>query len=229
MSGRTNKATVAERLQAVTSILQGQTSVKAAAKRVKASHSTVENWLRAYRAAGVTGLEESHTRKAYSTELKLQAVLTYLSSNWSLKSVCDKYEISSRSVLRRWIDQYNSGKTLNQKRGNSQMNAGRKTGLNERIEIAQYTIANELDYQKAMKKFGVSYSQVYSWVRKYREQGPAGLEDRRGKSLASKSQLSEKEAQELRIKELEARNQYLEVENDLLKKLKEIERRTGRD
>ena len=231
MSGRTNKATVAERLQAVTSILQGQTSVKAAAKRLKASHSTIENWLRAYRAAGVTGLEESHTQKAYSTELKLQAVLTYLSSNWSLKSVCDKYEISSRSVLRRWIDQYNSGKTLDQKRGNSQMNAGRKTGLNERIEIAQYTIANELDYQKAMKKFGVSYSQVYSWVRKYREQGPAGLADRRGKSLASKPkpQLSEKEAQELRIKELEARNQYLEVENDLLKKLKEIERRTGRD
>lgn len=229
MSGRTNKATVAERLQAVTSILQGQTSVKAAAKRVKASHSTIENWLRAYRSAGVTGLEESHTRKAYSTELKLQAVLTYLSSNWSLKSVCDKYEISSRSVLRRWIDQYNSGKTLNQKRGNSQMNAGRKTGLNERIEIVQYTIANELDYQKAMKKFGVSYSQVYSWVRKYRAHGQAGLEDRRGKSLASKSQLSEKEAQELRIKELEARNQYLEVENDLLKKLKEIERRTGRD
>ena len=229
MSGRTNKATVAERLQAVTSILQGQTSVKAAAKRVKASHSTIENWLRAYRAAGVTGLEESHTRKAYSTELKLQAVLTYLSSNWSLKSVCDKYEISSRSVLRRWIDQYNSGKTLNQKRGNSQMNAGRKTGLNERIEIVQYTIANELDYQKAMKKFGVSYSQVYSWVRKYRAHGQAGLADRRGKSLASKSQLSEKEAQELRIKELEARNQYLEVENDLLKKLKEIERRTGRD
>ncbi|KRN98539.1 transposase [Ligilactobacillus pobuzihii] len=229
MSGRTNKATLAERLQAVTSILQGQTSVKAAAKRVKASHSTIENWLRAYRAAGVTGLEESHTRKVYSTELKLQAVLAYLSSNWSLKSVCDKYEISSRSVLRRWIDQYNSGKTLEQKRGNSQMNAGRKIGLKERIEIAQYTIANELDYQKAMKKFGVSYSQVYSWVRKYREQGSDGLADRRGKSLASKPQLSEKEAQELRIKELEARNQYLEVENDLLKKLKEIERRTGRD
>ena len=229
MSGRTNKATLAERLQAVTSILQGQTSVKAAAKRLKASHSTIENWLRAYRAAGETGLEESHTQKAYSTELKLQAVLTYLSSNWSLKSVCDKYEISSRSVLRRWIDQYNSGKTLDQKRGNSQMKTGRKTGLNERIEIAQYTIANELDYQKAMKKFGVSYSQVYSWVKKYREQGPDGLADRRGKSLASKPHLSEKEAQELRIKELEARNQYLEVENGLLKKLKEIERRTGRD
>ena len=109
------------------------------------------------------------------------------------------------------------------------MKAGRKTKFNERIEIAKYTIANELDYQKAMKKYDVSYSQVYSWVKKYRKQGQAGLADRRGKSLATKPQLSEKEAQTLRIKELEARNQYLEAENDLLKKLEEIERRTGRD
>ncbi|WEV56048.1 helix-turn-helix domain-containing protein [Ligilactobacillus acidipiscis] len=220
MSGRTNKATLAERHQAVTSVLQGQTSVKAAAKRLQVSHSTIENWLRAYRTAGVTGLEESHTRKVYSTELKRQAVLAYLSGNWSLKVTCDKYKISSKSVLRRWVDQYNSGKTLVKKRGHSQMKAGRKTKFNERIEIAQYTIANELDYQKAMKKYDVSYSQVYSWVRKYRKQGQAGLADRRGKSLATKPQLSEKEAQTLRIKELEARNQYLEAENDLLKNWK---------
>lgn len=45
MSGRTNKATLAKRLQAVTSVLQGQTSVKAAAKRLQVSHSTIENWL----------------------------------------------------------------------------------------------------------------------------------------------------------------------------------------
>lgn len=151
-----------------------------------------------------------------------------MSGNWSLKSVCDKYEISNKSVLRRWVNQYNSGKTLVKKRDHLQMKAGRKTDFNERIEIAQYTIANELDYQKAMKKFRVSYSQV-SWVRKYHEQGQAGLADRRGKSLATKPQLSEKEAQELRIKELEARNQYLEAENGLLKKLEKIGRRTGRD
>ena len=35
MSGRTSKATLAERLQAVTSILQGQTSVKASCQTIK--------------------------------------------------------------------------------------------------------------------------------------------------------------------------------------------------
>ncbi|GEN47670.1 hypothetical protein LPO01_04620 [Ligilactobacillus pobuzihii] len=43
MSGRINKTILAERLQAVTSILQGQTSVKAAATRLKVSHSTIES------------------------------------------------------------------------------------------------------------------------------------------------------------------------------------------
>ncbi|MDT2194721.1 hypothetical protein [Paenibacillus larvae] len=40
------------------------------------------------------------------------------------------------------------------------MNKGRKTTFEERIEIAQYTIANDLDYQKSMEKYDVSYSQV---------------------------------------------------------------------
>ena len=71
MSGRTNKATLVERLQAVTSILQRQTSVKAAAKRLKVSHSTIENWLRAYRTAGVTGLEKTIKKQLGNTTLKV--------------------------------------------------------------------------------------------------------------------------------------------------------------
>ncbi|HIZ95353.1 MAG TPA: helix-turn-helix domain containing protein [Candidatus Ligilactobacillus excrementavium] len=35
--------------------------LRQAAKRLKASRSTIESWLRAYRAAGETGLAESHT------------------------------------------------------------------------------------------------------------------------------------------------------------------------
>ncbi|MDT2302993.1 helix-turn-helix domain-containing protein [Paenibacillus larvae] len=53
----------------------------------------------------------------------------------------------------------------------SRMNKGRKTTFEERIEIAQYTIANDLDYQKSMEKYDVSYSQVYAWVRKYKSGG----------------------------------------------------------
>ena len=105
------------------------------------------------------------------------------------------------------------------------MSTGRKTTLQERIEIAQYAIAHDLDYHGAAEKYQVSYQQVYGWVRKYQADGEKALHDRRGKSLASKPDLTEVEKLKLRIKELDHRNQYLETENGLLKKLKEIERR----
>ncbi|MCF3945060.1 transposase, partial [Oceanobacillus sp. APA_J-2(6-2)] len=69
----------------------------------------------------------------------------------------------------------------------------------------------------------------YSWVRKYQQDGERALQDRRGKSLDSKPVLTEEEKLQLRIQELKHRNQYLEAENGLLKKLKEIERGMGRE
>lgn len=48
---------------------------------------------------------------------------------------------------------------------------GRKTTYQERIEIVQYTIANELNYAQAIEKYDVSYQQVYSWVKKYQRHG----------------------------------------------------------
>ncbi|MBP1907810.1 transposase-like protein [Paenibacillus turicensis] len=104
------------------------------------------------------------------------------------------------------------------------MNKGRKTTYEERIEIAQFTIASDLDYQKAIDKYEVSYQQVYAWVRKYKARGQEALKDLRGRKKPVE-ELSEEERLKLRIKELEARNEHLEMENALAKKLAEIERR----
>ena len=62
------------------------------------------------------------------------------------------------------------------------MTIGRKTTLEERVEIAQYTIARNLDYKSAMEKYEVSYQQVYSWVNKYKNGGPEALRDNRGRN-----------------------------------------------
>jgi transposase len=113
------------------------------------------------------------------------------------------------------------------RKGTIRMNKGRKTTLEERIEIAQYTIANELDYQKSMKKYDVSYPQVYAWVRKYQSGSEEALRDRRGRHKPEE-ELDETERLKLRIKELEARNEFLEMENAFEKKLAEIRRRRTR-
>ena len=52
-------------------------------------------------------------------------------------------------------------------RSKTTMTKGRKTTFEERLEITQSTIARDNDYQGAIEKYGVSYQQIYSWVKKY--------------------------------------------------------------
>ena len=104
------------------------------------------------------------------------------------------------------------------------MKNGRKTTQTERIEIAQWTIAHELDYQQAIAKFDVSYGQVYGWVRKFNAEGNEGLKDRRGRGKTIQDSLSDEERKDLEIKQLKARLDYLSTENAVLKKLQKFER-----
>ncbi|MDT2247447.1 hypothetical protein P7H16_11635 [Paenibacillus larvae] len=69
-----------------------------------------------------------------------------------------------------------------------------------------------------MEKYDVSYSQVYAWVRKYKS---GGEEASRTIAVVNKpaEELDDHERLKLRIKELEARNEYLEMENALAKKV----------
>ena len=104
------------------------------------------------------------------------------------------------------------------------MTKGRKTTLDERIEIVSHCIANGKDYGLTMEKFGVSYQQIYSWVRKYEQQGVDGLVDRRGKRKPLEA-MSEVERLRAENQMLKAEIKQKEMENAILKKLQEIERR----
>lgn len=55
------------------------------------------------------------------------------------------------------------------------MKDGRKTTQIERIEIAQWTIANDYNYGAAMQQFKISYGQVYAWVKKFKQGGESAL------------------------------------------------------
>lgn len=104
------------------------------------------------------------------------------------------------------------------------MTKGRNTTYEERVEIVSYCIEHNNDYTSTMEKFGVSYQQIYSWVRKYNDKGAEGLLDKRGKRKPE-SEMTELERLRAEKRMLEARNKRLETENAVLKKLEEIERR----
>ena len=55
--------------------------------------------------------------------------------------------------------------------------------------------------------------------------GVEGLQDRRGKRIGSLPSRTPEEAMRDRIAELERKNLDLQMENDLLKKVRELERR----
>lgn len=226
MSKRVN-FTSEEKYLSVKSIIEGRNSRSSESKRLGVSKSTVNSWLRKYELDGFSGLEESRTWKKYSAELKIKAVETILSGNESLESVVRLFNISSTSVLNRWVKKYTGNEELqstSKGRTKHMLNTGRKTTFKERLEIVQYTLAHSKDYKKAIEKYHISYQQVYSWVRKFEEFGVTGLQDKRGRKKAVE-ELTEEERLKLRIKELEARNEQLEMEVAVRKKLKEVQDR----
>lgn len=105
------------------------------------------------------------------------------------------------------------------------MTKTRDTTAQERAQIVKVCIANGNDYGGTALKYRVSYQQVYVWTKKYREMGEVGLEDRRGHRAGTLPSRTPEESLRDRIAQLEREKYDLEMENALLKKVKELERR----
>ena len=101
--------------------------------------------------------------------------------------------------------------------------ARRKTTMEERKEIVEYCIEHNRDYKGAASKYDVSYSQVYSWVKKYVTNGEEGLTDKRERHKADDEV---DELERLRRENLRLKRQLQEKDMavELLKKVKEFER-----
>ena len=148
-----------------------------------------------------------------------------LSGQGSVDDIVAKYNISSRKVLRDWICMYNANRELkdyNPKREVYMAEARRKTTIDERMEIVRYCIEHNRNYKETASLYDVSYSQVYSWVKKYDADGEDGLSDRRGhhKTDGEVDELERLRRENLRLKrQLEEKDMVVE----LLKKVKEFE------
>lgn len=105
------------------------------------------------------------------------------------------------------------------------MKQGRETTQEDRIAIVKDCLENGSNYGETAIKYNVSYQQVYTWVKRFKELGEAGLEDRRGKRTASQEPRSELEEMKIKLAQLEHENYMLRMERDLLKKVDELERR----
>jgi transposase len=221
-----NECNATEKLAIIQELETGQGSRSDVALKYSISVNTIVKWRHQYELYGMEGLEIRAHNNSYSAELKLQAVQDYLSSHYSQYEIIDKYKIASRTQLKSWIDKYNGHSSLRSyKNGGARtMTNGRSTTWEERIEIVQYCLSHNRDYQTSVEKYQVSYQQVYQWVKKYEAEGEDALKDGRGRKR-SPEELSEADRQMLAMKKLGYENERLRAENALLKKLQELERR----
>lgn len=163
--------------------LAGEKSSTQIANEYNLSDVTVLRWAKKYEKYGSEVFIQRKGNKEYTKEFKEKCVKEYLNNEYSLDDIVLEYGISSNTVLLKWIKCYNANdelKDYNPKQEVYMAQARRKTTLDERKEITEYCISHNYDYKNTAEKFSISYSQVYSWVRKYNKKGEAGLIDNRG-------------------------------------------------
>ena len=137
-----------------------------------------------------------------------------------------KYNVHP-TVLESWIKLYNANRELRDyipKREIYMADARRKTTIEERMNIVEYCISHGRDYKGTASIFDVSYSQVYSWVRKYDTDGEEALIDKRGRHKAD-NEVDELERLRRENKKLKRQLEENDMLVQLLKKVKEIEGR----
>ena len=221
---RKTKYTYAERVQLIEDYLEGKIGYTEASKK----YCKFQFLLEQYRYNGREGLKPtSGKNKIYTEETKLAAVTEYLSGTLSSNAICAKYQISNWTVFSKWLKMYNERGSFGNRTssgGGSYMKKARKTSYEERIQIAKECIESGNKYGAIALKHDVSYQQVRTWAKRYTELGESGLEDRRGKRIASQTPRTVEEELRIKLAQLEHENYMLRVERDLLKKLDELER-----
>lgn len=170
--------------------------------------------------------QERSNNKSYTKEFKLRVVEEYIAGSASLQDLIVKYDISSTRQLRNWISLYNANRELKDccpKQEVYMADARRKTTIEERKEIVEYCLNHEWNYKDTAARYDVSYSQVYSWVKKYDTGGVNALSDKGG---LHKADDEVDELERLRRGNIRLKRQLEEKDmlTELLKKVQEFER-----
>lgn len=204
--------------------LDGKGSANYLADKYHIGRTTIQKWIAAYKAHGIEAFICGPGNASYTGEFKTMCVEEVILGCGSSVDIGAKYKVHP-SVLESWIRIYNANIELTDycpKREVYMAEARRKTTIEERKEIVAYCIEHNRDYKGTAALYDVSYSQVYSWVKKYDIAGVEGLKDKRGRHKTDDEidELERLRRENLRLKrQLEEKDMVVE----LLKKVKEFE------
>ena len=222
---RKERFTPQEKEQACIDYIEGNRSRSEICSELHISTRTIQDWAAIYKKYGVAGFAKKNKNRSYSKQFKIEIIEKYIRGEASSIELGNQYDISS-GLLRKWIQMYNANIELKDyypKQEVYMAEARRKTTVEERKEIVEYCINHERNFKDTASLYDVSYSQVYSWVKKYVANGNNALIDKRGRH---KTDDEVDELERLRRENLRLKRQLEEkgMLTELLKKVKEFER-----
>ena len=214
------------KLLAVKQYQEGTKPVTNIANDLGVNKVQIRRWIRNYEAIGEQAFDDKARNNAYTKELKAEIINAYLEGEGSYTELAKRYRITAESVIIGWVSTYNIHKEIKayDPKGYVYMAKTRKVTFEEKLKIVRWTIEHEHQYKLAAEKFETSYTQVYNWIKKYKDDGEEGLKDYRGKRKP-KEILTEIEQLKHEVELLRQRNKRLEMEAEVIKKFRESERR----
>ena len=186
--------------------------MREAARRAGVGHTTMESWISRYRSEGISALEENGNRskRKYSEDFKRQVAEEYLSGQGSSMAIAEKYHLRSGNLVLDWVKAYHERNSKRERGGTIMRN---DHTIEERLEAVLACLEGGRALQEVAQAHQVAVQTLRSWVKKYQELGPAGLEDR-----------SRDEALRIENARLKKENELLKMELYLRKKVQELER-----
>lgn len=229
--GRKNKYSKEIKIKVINEYIKGFKSIKNIAYDLGCSIKAVRDWIKMYNKYGADIFDDKPRNQSYTKEFKEKVVKEYLDGKGSIDDLKIKYKILSNRSLRKWILKYNNGIILADYKPMSEVYTmkSRKVSYEERIEIVNYCISNNYDYKDTANKYHVPYSQVYTWVKKVKENGYESLKlQKKGpKPKYLVEPKTSEELLELENERLRRENELLQLEVEVLKKKHRLQKRAN--
>ena len=105
--GRKSKFSKEQKIEICRRYLDGSESVISLAEEINAGRTTIERWIKIFKAYGDSAFDEKLTNESYTKEFKCKVVEEYLAGEGSLMDIALKYNIPSDSTVLAWVKLYN--------------------------------------------------------------------------------------------------------------------------
>lgn len=141
--GRKSKFSKEQTIEICKRYLDGSESISILAEEINAGKTTIERWIKIFKAYGESAFDEKPANESYTKEFKCKVVEEYLAGESSLIEIALKYNIPSDSTVLAWVKLYNDHIELKDYIPGGKeiyMAKCRKVTKEERIEIVKYCL-----------------------------------------------------------------------------------------